>query len=38
MALNILEGFDIRGMKHNSAEYLHAIIESLRLSFADTLW
>lgn len=38
MALNILEGFDIRGMVHNSPEYLHTLIEALSLSFADTLW
>jgi gamma-glutamyltranspeptidase/glutathione hydrolase len=34
-ALNILEGFDLRAMGHNSAPYLHAITESLKLSFAD---
>jgi len=34
-ALNILEGFDLRTMGHNSAPYLHAITESLKLSFAD---
>ncbi|XP_064641150.1 glutathione hydrolase-like YwrD proenzyme [Lineus longissimus] len=38
MALNILEGFDLKDTKHNSTEYLHLLIESLRLSFADTLW
>ena len=26
------------GMVHNSSEYLHAVIEALSLSFADTLW
>lgn len=25
-------------MKHNSAEYLHLLIEALQLSFADTWW
>ncbi|XP_052820033.1 glutathione hydrolase-like YwrD proenzyme [Mya arenaria] len=35
MALNILEGFDLKAMGHNSAEYLHTLIEALRLSFAD---
>ena len=25
-------------MEHNSAEYLHIVIEALSLSFADTLW
>jgi gamma-glutamyltranspeptidase/glutathione hydrolase len=34
-ALNILEGFDLRRMGHNSAPYLHAIAEALKLSFAD---
>ena len=34
-ALNILEGFDLKAMGHNSAPYLHAITESLKLSFAD---
>ncbi|HWF86892.1 MAG TPA: gamma-glutamyltransferase [Vicinamibacterales bacterium] len=34
-ALNILEGFDLHGMGHNSAPYLHAVTEALKLSFAD---
>jgi gamma-glutamyltranspeptidase/glutathione hydrolase len=34
-ALNILEGFDLKAMGHNSAPYLHAITEALKLSFAD---
>src|SRR5438552_15236189 len=34
-ALNILEGFNLKNMGHNSAPYLHAITESLKLSFAD---
>jgi len=34
-ALNILEGFDLKAMRHNSAPYLHAITEALKLSFAD---
>ena len=34
-ALNILEGFDLKALGHNSAPYLHAITESLKLSFAD---
>jgi len=36
IALNILENFDISVLKHNSTEYLHVLIESLRLAFADT--
>jgi gamma-glutamyltranspeptidase/glutathione hydrolase len=34
-ALNILEGFELKKMGRNSAPYLHAITESLKLSFAD---
>jgi gamma-glutamyltranspeptidase/glutathione hydrolase len=34
-ALNILEGFDLKQMGHNSAAYLHAVTEALKLSFAD---
>jgi len=34
-ALNLLEGFDLRYMGHNSAPYLHLVTESLKLSFAD---
>ena len=34
-ALNILENFDLQAMGHNSADYLHVIIESLKLAFAD---
>ena len=33
--LNILENFDLRGMGHNSADYLHTIIEAMKLAFAD---
>ena len=35
MALRILEGFDLRGMGHNSPDYLHTLIEALKLAFAD---
>jgi gamma-glutamyltranspeptidase/glutathione hydrolase len=34
-ALNILEGFDLKYMGHNTAEYLHVITESLKLAMAD---
>lgn len=34
-ALNILEGFNLKYMGHNSAPYLHVITESLKLAFAD---
>jgi gamma-glutamyltranspeptidase/glutathione hydrolase len=33
--LNILEGFDVKSMGHNSAEYLHALVEAKRIAFAD---
>jgi gamma-glutamyltranspeptidase / glutathione hydrolase len=34
-ALNILEGFDLKAMGHNSPEYLHTVIEAVKLAFAD---
>ena len=33
--LNILEGFDVKSLGYNSAEYLHAFIEAKRIAFAD---
>ncbi len=33
--LNILEGFDIKSLGHNSAEYLHLLVEAKRIAFAD---
>jgi gamma-glutamyltranspeptidase/glutathione hydrolase len=33
--LNLLEGFDLRGAKHNSANYIHTIVEGMKLAFAD---
>jgi gamma-glutamyltranspeptidase/glutathione hydrolase len=33
--LNILEGFDIKSMGYNSAEYLHLLVEAKRIAFAD---
>ncbi|MBI4672257.1 MAG: gamma-glutamyltransferase [Chloroflexi bacterium] len=33
--LNVLEGFVLREMEHNSPEYLHLIVEALKLAFAD---
>ncbi len=35
LALNILEGYDLRSPGHNSSEYLHLLIEAVRLAFAD---
>jgi gamma-glutamyltranspeptidase/glutathione hydrolase len=34
-ALNILDGFDLAGMKVNSAEYIHTMVEALKLAYAD---
>jgi len=33
--LNILEGFDLKALGHNSADYLHLMIEAKKLAFAD---
>jgi gamma-glutamyltranspeptidase/glutathione hydrolase len=33
--LNILENFDLRAMGHNSPDYIHTIIEAMKLSYAD---
>src|SRR5712664_98796 len=35
IALNMLEGFDLKAMGHNSAEYIHTSAEALKLAFAD---
>jgi gamma-glutamyltranspeptidase/glutathione hydrolase len=34
-ALNILEGYDLKAMGHNSPEYLHTVVEATKLAFAD---
>jgi gamma-glutamyltranspeptidase/glutathione hydrolase len=34
-ALGMLEAMDLRAMGHNSARYIHAIAEALKLAFAD---
>ena len=33
--LNILENYDLQEMGHNSPDYLHVIVESLKLAYAD---
>ena len=33
--LNILEGYDLRSLGHNSAEYIHLVTEAKKLAFAD---
>jgi gamma-glutamyltranspeptidase/glutathione hydrolase len=35
MALNILKGIDLKGLGHNSPQYIHLITEALKLAFAD---
>ncbi len=34
-ALNMLEGFDLRSLGVNSAEYIHKLVEALKLAYAD---
>ncbi len=34
-ALNILETFDLAGMRHDSADYVHTVTESMKLAYAD---
>ncbi len=33
--LNILEGYDLAALGHNSADYLHVLTESMRRAYAD---
>jgi gamma-glutamyltranspeptidase/glutathione hydrolase len=33
--LKILEGFDLAAMRHNSADYIHTVVETAKLAFAD---
>jgi gamma-glutamyltranspeptidase/glutathione hydrolase len=33
--LNMLEPYDLRAMKHNSADYIHTLTEAMKLAFAD---
>ena len=34
-ALNILENFDLHAMGYGSADYLHTVIEAMKLAYAD---
>lgn len=34
-ALNILSGFNLAAMRFNSADYLHTLVEALKLAYAD---
>jgi gamma-glutamyltranspeptidase/glutathione hydrolase len=33
--LNLLEGYDLKAMEHNSTDYLHTVAEAMKLAFAD---
>ncbi|MCP5118180.1 MAG: gamma-glutamyltranspeptidase [bacterium] len=33
--LNILEGYNLRAMQSNSAEYIHTVVEAMKLAYAD---
>ncbi len=33
--LRLLEGFDLHALGHNSADYLHCVVEAAKLAFAD---
>jgi gamma-glutamyltranspeptidase/glutathione hydrolase len=34
-SLALLEGFDLKAMGHNSADYVHTVVECMKLAFAD---
>ncbi len=34
-ALNILEGYELRPLGYNSTEYIHKLVEALKLAYAD---
>jgi len=33
--LRLLEGFDLKGMEHLSTDYIHVVVESMKLALAD---
>jgi gamma-glutamyltranspeptidase/glutathione hydrolase len=33
--LNLLEGFDLKSMGHNSPDYIHTVVEAMKLGYAD---
>ncbi len=34
-ALGVLSGFDLKALGHNSSDYLHHVVEALKLAFSD---
>ena len=34
-ALNLLEGFDLKALDHDGPDYLHLLVEAMKLAFAD---
>ena len=36
--LNILEGYDLKALGHNSPQYIHLLAEAMKLAFADREW
>jgi gamma-glutamyltranspeptidase/glutathione hydrolase len=35
LALNILQGYDLKKLGHNSADYIHTLVEATKLAMAD---
>jgi gamma-glutamyltranspeptidase/glutathione hydrolase len=35
ITLNLLEGYDLKALKHNSADYIHVSAEAIKLAMAD---
>ena len=35
LMLNLLEGFDVKALGHNTADYIHIAIEAAKLAYAD---
>jgi gamma-glutamyltranspeptidase / glutathione hydrolase len=35
IALNLLEGFDLKGLGHNTPDFLHTSVEAIKLAMAD---
>ncbi len=33
--LNLLEGFDLKSMGHNTSDYVHTVVEAMKLGYAD---